>query len=251
MTNQLLPSEWDVPQIFRDRLGDGPGRQRAMVADGHLLLVLHKVPQPGQLDREPRLLWRDASGTWQSHEGGEGKAVLKQHLKEYDEVLQSLDAEEHKAVGSQQYLSVLTELAPVLRAARHLHSTLQEAREAVKDERALINARDEAYRLERTMDLLVSDARGSLDVAALQQSEEQAASNLAMARSAHRLNVLAAFFFPLATISGILGVNFNHPLKDDPTFNPFYGMLGISLVCGFLLTLAISRNPASTWTGRR
>lgn len=241
MTEELLPETWDVPQIFRNRLGDNAGRQRAMTADGHLLLVLHKAPKPGQLDRDPRLLWRDPTGKWASHTGGDGKAALRLHLEEYEQVLQSLDAEEHQAVGSQQYLKVLTSLAPVLRSARHLHSTLQEAREAVRNERELINARDDAYRLERTMELLMSDAKGSLDVAALQQAEEQAATNLAMARSAHRLNRLAAFFFPLATLSGVFGVSFNHPAKTDMTFVPFFAMVIGGLICGFLLTLMISR----------
>ncbi len=241
MSTELLPKSWTVPQIFRDRLGDNPGRQRAMVADGHLLLVLHKAPQPGDLSRDPRLLWRDPSGAWRSHLGGDGKVALKRHMEEYEEVLQALDAEEHEAIGSEQYLKVLTRLAPTLRSARHLHSTLQEAREAIPNERALINARDHAYRLERTMELLMSDAKGSLDVATLQQGEEQAATNLAMARSAHRLNRLAAFFFPLATLSGVFGVSFNHPMKADASFIPFYAMLGIGLVSGILLTLVISR----------
>lgn len=241
MTEELLPESWNVPQIFRDRLGDNAGRQRAMTADGHLLLVLHKAPQPGQIAREPRLLWRAPDGKWSNHTGGYGLAALKSHIREYEQVLQSLDAEEHEAVGSQQYLKVLTSLAPVLRSARHLHSTLQEAREAVPDERELINARDDAYRLERTMELLMSDAKGSLDVAALQQAEEQATSNLAMAKSAHRLNRLAAFFFPLATLSGVFGVSFNHPAKSDMTFGPFFAMVIGGLVCGFLLTLIISR----------
>ena len=40
----LIPASWDVPEEFRQRLGDEPGRQRVMQADGHLLLILHAPP---------------------------------------------------------------------------------------------------------------------------------------------------------------------------------------------------------------
>ena len=43
----VLPYDWDVPEVFRKRLGEGAGRQRCMTADGHLLLVLHQPPTPG------------------------------------------------------------------------------------------------------------------------------------------------------------------------------------------------------------
>lgn len=239
MSQSLLPADWAVPQAFRDRLGDHAGRQRAMTAEGHLLLVLHKVPDAGDTTREPRIIWRHPDGTWKCTDGTEGRAAMEAHLAEYARVLVSLDDEEHKADGAQQYVRVLVRLSPVLRAVRHLHSTLQEAREACPDERELINARDEAYRQERTCELLISDAKSTLDVAALQHDEELAETNLALAQSAHRLNMLAAFFFPLATLCSVFGVSFAFPLKDDPTHTPFYGMLIIGLVVGFILAIII------------
>lgn len=251
MTQPLLSADWTVPQIFRDRLGDEPGRQRTMEADGHLLMVLHKAPKVGQTMRAARILWRDPGGDWACNDGTNGLSALKQHLREYDDVLMSLDDAEHNAAGAKQYLQVLTRLAPVLRAARHQHATLQSAREAIPKERPLINARDHAYRLERTIELLMSDARGSLDVATLQQSEEQATSNAAMARASHRLNILAALFLPLATISGLLGVDFPHPGKNgnflplwQPSYYPFWGMVGIGLAVGIFIAIIISRRQS-------
>ena len=59
MTNRsILPAVWQVPQEFRDRLGDRAGRQRAMAADGHLLLVLHRPPGPEDAERSGRFFWR-------------------------------------------------------------------------------------------------------------------------------------------------------------------------------------------------
>ncbi len=57
-----LPQDWNLPASIRARLGaNTTGRERAMVAEGHLLLVLHQVPR-----------WRDPDGRWAS--SGENRA---------------------------------------------------------------------------------------------------------------------------------------------------------------------------------
>lgn len=250
MTEPLLPAEWTVPPVFRDRLGDGPGRQRTMIADDHMLLVLHKAPEVGQTAREPRVIWKDPGGAWRCHDGTEGLAALRKHLMEYDEILVSLDAAEHDASDHRQYLQVLMRLAPVLRAVRHLHGALQEARKACRSEKGLVNLRDDAYRLERTIELLMSDARGSLDLARLEQSEKQAATNESMASASHRLNLLAGLFLPLATLSSVFGVSFNHPGKDGEVplplwhnaYLPFWTMVAVGLVSGIAIAFVTERN---------
>jgi hypothetical protein len=41
-----LPQTWNLPVEIKQRFGQKrSGKQRAMLADGHLLLVLHKAPQ--------------------------------------------------------------------------------------------------------------------------------------------------------------------------------------------------------------
>ncbi len=50
----LLPSDWNVPAVFRQRLGESAGRQRVMAADGHLLLVLHAPPGADEAGRRGR-----------------------------------------------------------------------------------------------------------------------------------------------------------------------------------------------------
>lgn len=35
-----IPPTWKVPDLFRSRLGESAGRQRAMASEGHLLIVL-------------------------------------------------------------------------------------------------------------------------------------------------------------------------------------------------------------------
>lgn len=39
----LIPADWELPTVLRIRLGHGPGRQRVLEADDHLLLVLHEI----------------------------------------------------------------------------------------------------------------------------------------------------------------------------------------------------------------
>ena len=51
----ILPATWEVPAEFRSRLGEKAGRQRAMMAEGHLLLVLHAPPKKDEPDRKGRL----------------------------------------------------------------------------------------------------------------------------------------------------------------------------------------------------
>ena len=65
----LLPLSWQVPDEFHRRLGDQPGRQRTMKADGHLLVILHAPPKPDETEREGRFFWRDANGQWTPPDG--------------------------------------------------------------------------------------------------------------------------------------------------------------------------------------
>src|SRR5258705_279200 len=62
MTRLHLPPDWQLPATFVQRLGDNAGRQRAMSADGHLLLVLHEPPAAGAPERTGRAFWRDPAG---------------------------------------------------------------------------------------------------------------------------------------------------------------------------------------------
>ena len=61
--------------------------------------------------------------------------------------------------------------------------------------------------------LLYNEARNSLDFSIARRGEEQARSSHRMAVSAHRLNLLAAFFFPIATLTALFGVNLRHGLE--------------------------------------
>ncbi|HUG93713.1 MAG TPA: hypothetical protein VML55_22980 [Planctomycetaceae bacterium] len=245
MPASVAPAVWEIPQVIRARLGDQVGRQRAMFHDGHLLLVLHAPPGPDELERRGRLFWREPNGTWHSTEQGAGKAALARHIDEYAELLEALERRWREAKTADEYFAVLNAAAPLHRAARNLHHTLQQARESVPADRDLINFRDRAYAVERTAELLCSDTKNALDFAVARRAEEQARSSYRMAVSAHRLNLLAAFFFPIATLSAIFGMELRNGLEtlDRPDLPlPFLAVLGLGLLGGLVLTSFVMRS---------
>lgn len=258
----ILPAAWQVPQKFRDRLGSRVGRQRAMNADGHLLLVLHAPPKPDDAQRAGRFFWRADDGTWTSNELGSGVAALNKHLDEYESALAALDRQEEAASTVDNYFDVLDRLTPVRRASINLHRVLQDARKMFPDYHELIDARDRAYTIERTAELLTSETKNALDLTVARRGEEQAQASQRMAMASHRLNILAAIFFPVATVAAIVGIDLEtlaaimgrdrQTLLDDGLLPPlFLGLILGGLVLGALITLMINRAPQSPDDRRR
>jgi hypothetical protein len=232
-----LPPGWELPQEFRQRMGEKTGRQRAMLADGHLLLVLHRLPKKNETDRAGRFLWRKPEGAWQSSDVGAGAVALQRHLGEYADVVERFDRLQDEAVSVDDFHEILEGLTPIHRTIRNLHATLQDAREKVPDDRDLINARDRAYELERASELLIGDARNDIQYLTTKRAEEQAAAAHRMAVSGHRLNMLVGFFFPIAALTAIFGTNLTHPLeKYVPPPYAFLGVIGMGLLLGILLS---------------
>ena len=241
----ILPAIWAVPQIFRDRLGSQVGRQRAMFHNGHLLLVLHEPPKPEETDRRGRFFWRQPDGTWSSSAQGAGANALQIHIDEYAEIIARYDKLEEEAKTADEYFTVLKELTPIHRAAAHMHQVLQEARQQVHDDRNIINLRDRAYEVQRTAELLYNGAKNSLDFTVAKRAEEQAQASHRMAVSAHRLNVLAAFFFPIVTLAAIFGTQLKTGLEEVEGPLPLLVVLAVGLLSGALLTAIVTRHKKS------
>jgi Mg2+ and Co2+ transporter CorA len=239
----LLPSSWTLPDIFRRRLGEDVGRQRAMFHEGHLLLVLHEPPEPDEVERDGRFFWRKPDGFWVSTIDAPDQTALATHLDEYEAAIDKLDAQEAAARTSQEYFEILQALTPLVRATHNLHETLQEARRLVPDDRQLLNDRDRAYMLARQAEILQTDAKVALDYRIARQAEEQSRSSRQMAAAAHRLNLLAAFFFPMATLTAIFGVNLWLPWEEIRSPVPLAGILAAGLFAGLVLMLFVGRKP--------
>ena len=241
MQTQLIPSAWQVPEEFRRRLGTTVGRQRAMQHEGHLLLVLHSPPAPDEDSRRGVLFFRDLEGTWRASNGDRGAVALQNHLDQFTRKLDEYDVMEQQAVRAAHYLPLLEGLAPVVRSARHMHEVLEEARKALPDDRGLIDCRDRAYEISRRADLLYDEAKNSMEVAVVRRAEEQATASHQMMVSAHRLNVLAAMFFPFGTLGAVFGTS----LTDNWTWSQdefaFTAFIVGGCIAGPLLALFISR----------
>ena len=215
-----------------------------MLADGHLLLVLHTPPKADENTRVARFYWRKPDGNWLGSEPAAGAPTIAKHLEDYTQMLEKIDHALDSAVLARDYFAVLSHLSPLLRSVRNLHKTLQEARDA-SGLPEVIAHRDRAYELERMAELLYEDAKNGLDFATARRAEEQAFASHRMEISAHRLNMLAAFFFPLATLSAILGVNLEHGLSLLPAPQPFYIFVAVGVLLGGVLSLFVSINISS------
>jgi len=137
------------------------------------------------------------------------------------------------------------EMLPLKRTAANLHATLDEARKSLPMVRELINFRDQAYDVARSADLLYEAIEAGADLAHTRQAEAQAEHSRSQAESAHRLNLLVAFFFPLATLAAVFGMNLTHGLQaaDDPSRLPFLAVCGTGMILGGLLVFGIFRRP--------
>lgn len=239
----ILPPAWNLPEEIKGRLGDSVGRQRAMQAEGHLLLVLHAPPGPDDDRREARFFWRDPAGNWKAAGiTGSGIAALRNHLEDFAGRLDKLEARFQAADTATEYFEILQAIAPIHRTTRNMHVALQNARELLPADREIISVRDRAGELEREAELLHTDTKNGMDYTVARRSEELAGRSYDMAVSSHRLNLLAALFFPIATASSIFGMNLTHGL-DDRNVETFYMVLLLSLLIGGILMLLINRSP--------
>jgi hypothetical protein len=233
-----LPPGWELPEQIKFRLGENPGKQRSMVADGHLLMILHKVPKPSIREREGIFFWRSPEGEWKYSGGQGGVSMLKTHLDEYNLALESLEKVYDNARCAEDFFKVLESVAPLHRAAKNQYQVLQESREAFPDAREIIGLRDISSDIDRSSELLQLDAKYALDFHIAKQAEEQAKISNELAQASHKLNMLAAFFLPLMAVTGIFGMEMSNGFtKESPLFFWTIVTFGISLGFGVVLLM--------------
>ncbi|MBN1672758.1 MAG: hypothetical protein JXR37_17070 [Kiritimatiellae bacterium] len=228
----VLPHGWALPDTIKRRFGErSVGRQRAMAADGHLLLVLQKVPAPNEAARKTALYWRAPSGAWQCSDGKTGIEPLRNHINAYSAAENRLDEKYDRAVNARDYFELLEALTPLTHAAKGLAATMQAARELIPEDSELIDLRDLAGAADNDLELLYTDARNALDFAIAKRGEEQSELGQQAVLTGHRLNILAAIFFPLMAVSGIFGMNLRHGFEDRDVWI-FWSVFFAGLVLG-------------------
>ena len=213
-----IPISWDLPKEIVERFGQTPGRQRAMFADGHLLLVLHKAPSADESERRGAFFWRKPNGEWESTERGRGVKMLRAHVEAYADLQKQLEKAYEDAQEADDYFHILEQAAPLSHATNNLHDVLQTAREAIHEDRDIIDLRDWAYQIERGFELLYTDTKNALDYSIAKRAEEEAKLSHQAVQTGHRLNILAAIFFPLTAIASLFGMNLRSGLEDSPTW---------------------------------
>ncbi len=231
----IIPPTWNLPDAIKRRLGQTTyGRQRAIVEEGHLLLVLHKAPGPDDGTREGVLFWRTPAGEWQASRGASGAAAVKRHIQTYHDEEHRLTQAYEQVPGIAGLFDLLEALTPLVRAARNMHEAVQAAREAIPGDAAMIEARDLAYEVSRNLDLLLEDTRNAVQYRTAREAEAQAKLGQEALRASHRLNTLAAMFFPLTAMASVFGMNFGHGL---PTNQPaiFWAVFAVGVSLGFFM----------------
>ncbi|MFT5527785.1 MAG: hypothetical protein ACI9HK_005770, partial [Pirellulaceae bacterium] len=161
-----VPKIWDLPFEIRSRVSEHAGRQRAMTADGHLFVVMHRVPEARTTRRHSVYLWRNRKGEWKFSERGAGVEGLSTIVDGYEETVERLEKMQDEANTPDQWYAVVEHAAPVLRAARNLFETLAEARTALEspaDRGALQPACDRVSAAARSSELLHQDAKNAIE----------------------------------------------------------------------------------------
>jgi len=236
----LIPETWGVPEKFKQRLGTSAGRQRAMIEAGHLLLILHGLPQAGDAERTARLFWRNPAGEWRATGAkGDGLKALKEQLEQYRKRVAELDDLVDTATSAQQLFQVIRSATPIARAARHQHRALQEAREGI-DNRDLIVLRDAAGDIERSIELVAGDAKNALDYVDAKEAEAQTALARKATDAQHRLNLIAALFLPITAVGSVLGVNLRSGLEGQSPLL-YWVVVGVAFATGFVVRASVTR----------
>ncbi len=232
-----LPQTWDIPDEIKTRFGQtSSGRQRAMAADGHLVLVLHKAPQHGKREREGVFFWRKPDGSWEYSGKGSGLRRLTEHIQVYSLAEERLDQAYDETKDAEDYFQILEKVAPLHHAARNLYAAMQAARKAVPQDRDIIDLRNWTYDLERTLDLLYVDTKNALDFHTARQSEATARLSLQSVKVADRLNMLAAIFFPVTAIASVFGMNLHSGFESSAS-----GVFWLVFLFGMLSGLALGK----------
>lgn len=241
-----IPQNWEVPQVFRDRMGSSLGRQRIMAAEGHLLIILHDPPDADEPTRRgAQAFWRSPDGYWKSTLGrGSSAAVLRDHQQRFVELAERLEERAERASSATEYFAILREVTPALRTSRNAHRTLQEARQAPGADRELISVRDSAAEIERTFELLHGYAKDSVELLSARNAEQSARNTDRANRSGHQLNMIMALFLPITAVGSILGMNMRHGLEDWNSPFTFWIVTAVSFAIGYSIRARLPKPEA-------
>ena len=252
---QKLPGTWEVPQELRNRFGNKTGRQRAHEFREHLVVMLHLPPSFDESaartqKRHAVYFWRHNLGEWSCSEGRHGAETLLEHVVKYEDAVESLESRAGAATSTNDWFEILAVVAPLRRAACNMADALQSAQHHVPQnvQAELQDATDAAIEVARDTELMQEQAQHSIDFLLAQQQETQARAGEAQVETAYRLNVIAAVFLPLATITSVFGMNLPSGMENSSRM--FFWLvvltgLGIGIGIGATLMRRRSLKPTA------
>lgn len=239
----MIPKTWGIPEIFRSRLGEDVGRQRLMCEEDQFLIILHQIPDHQQKsNREPALFWIDDNDQWKSMPAAGGRRALAELVLAYGARAESLDDQLDKAAEATKVFEVIEQATPILRACRNMLAVVQQLRENLPDDSKVLAIRDNAIKAERAAELLMSDAKATLDFQVATSAAKQAKEAAKSAKEAKRLNRLAAMFFPTVTLASIFGMNAPSKVLGYTHTGTF---LLAGAACGVILWAILKSNDKS------
>ncbi len=233
-----IPNDWQIPASISSRIAEIPGAQRALEADGHLLLILHKLPTVASAERELRMFWRSPDGIWASDELDVGVGALQQHLAEFNACVSELEEMENRASSADDYFRIRRQITPIHRAAHNMSAAISRAYDMFPDDRALLACRNLAATVERMSELLKEEATYGLEYSMAKQAELQALAS-------HRLNIIAAIFFPILAFASIFGMNLEHGFEHEAHWL-FWLFVVFGIVIGVLMKSLVFRTSRIT-----
>ncbi|MBA2542769.1 MAG: hypothetical protein H0V17_24200 [Deltaproteobacteria bacterium] len=244
--SKVIPHNWEVPQVFRDRLGAHAGRQRTMHHEGHLLIILHEPPKAETTERAARIYWRKPDATWKATGSNATTiAALRALVEDYQAAEDAMEARSVAAKRSTDWFELIHDTAPLLRAARGMHAALQEAREHAKTDTQVIALRDTAQDIERTLELIHNHAKSGLDYAIAKSTEDAATNSEHVLESGHRLNLIAATFLPITALGSLFGMQLEHGLEHDNAPWVFWGVAIAAFALGLIVRGSLPKAKAS------
>ena len=207
--------KWQLAEGVKARLGDSSyGRQRAIFDSGQLLLVLHEPPKHDEKERIVTVFLRESDGNW-SHNGQKKcENMLRRLLESYRQKLDEFETLYDNAKTADKLFAVIEDLNPSVRAIKNLDMAMQSAREAVADDKLLLEMRDEASDVFRNYELLSDETRLALDYRIAKNAEAQISESRKMGKAQHKLNLMAAITFPMMAFASLFGMNLISGLED-------------------------------------
>ena len=213
-----LPEHFNLEPEVREQLSAWAGHQRCIEGAGELLLVVHEVPRPGDPQRDTLFFWKCREGTWMQAAGpslgsGTGLSGLVALLDRYEETLNTHHESLAKATTAAEIRTVLRHAHPLARASRNLLQALEHALAIDPDDRTIRNCRDHAREIDRTADLLATDARVTLDSRQAECLELLDRTTSGLKRNVSHLTYLAGILLLLlAALAACIGKDLAVPV---------------------------------------